>query len=118
MQIIPKVLKPALWGAVGGAVALTIIGFTWGGWVTGSKAEIVAKDRAAGAVVAALAPICVYNFRQGADAPAQRVELTKVKAWNQAEFVEKGGWAKMHGTTSINMAMARACAEMILADKS
>lgn len=118
MQIIPNALKSALWGAVGGAVALTIIGFTWGGWVTGSKAEFVATKRASEAVVAALAPICVYNFRQGADAPAQRVKLTKVNVWNQAEFVEKGGWAKMPGTTSINMAMARACAEMILADKS
>jgi hypothetical protein len=26
---IPAELKPAAWGAVGGAIALAIIGFTW-----------------------------------------------------------------------------------------
>ena len=36
---IPIETKPALWGAAGGAVAAAIIGFTWGGWVTGGKAE-------------------------------------------------------------------------------
>jgi hypothetical protein len=38
MQI-PAEVKPACWGAVGGAVALAIVGFMWGGWVTGGKAE-------------------------------------------------------------------------------
>ena len=33
----PAQLKPALWGAVGGAIALAIVGFTWGGWMTGGK---------------------------------------------------------------------------------
>ena len=54
---IPMQLKPALWGAFGGAVALAIIGFNWGGWVLGATAEQRAENAANEAVVAALAPI-------------------------------------------------------------
>jgi len=57
-------LKPSLLGAVGGAVALTIIGFGWGGWVTGSSAETSAKQNAIAAVVAVLAPVCVDQFQR------------------------------------------------------
>jgi len=49
-------VKPALWGAAAGAIALAIVGFNWGGWVTGGTAETLAKNSAATAVVAALAP--------------------------------------------------------------
>ena len=58
MQI-PMELKPAFWGAVGGAAALAIVGFSWGGWVTANTADTNAKQRSEKAVVAALAPICV-----------------------------------------------------------
>ena len=57
-------LKPSLLGAGGGAVALTIIGFGWGGWVTGSSAETSAKQNAIAAVVAVLAPVCVDQFQR------------------------------------------------------
>ena len=38
MQV-PAQVKPAAWGAVGGAIAAMIIGFAWGGWVTGGTSE-------------------------------------------------------------------------------
>jgi len=37
---LPIETKPALWGAACGAIALAIVGFSWGGWVTGKKAEL------------------------------------------------------------------------------
>src|SRR6202007_1926475 len=86
-------VKPALWGAAGGAAALAIVGFNWGGWVTGGTAETIAKQRDSTAVWAALAPICVDNFQRGKDAQTQLVELKKVNSWEQASFVTKGGWA-------------------------
>jgi len=43
-------IKPILWGAVGGAIALAVIGFNWGGWVTSGTAEARAKETAATAV--------------------------------------------------------------------
>ncbi len=95
-----------------------MIGFTWGGWVTGGSSETLAKQKASAAVVSALAPICHDNFRRSTDAPARLIELKKASTWEQGNFVEKAGWAKMPGATSTDSAMARACAELIVADKS
>jgi hypothetical protein len=55
-------VRAGLWGAAAGAIALAIVGFSWGGWVTGGSAETLAKNRATTAVVTALTPICVEKF--------------------------------------------------------
>jgi hypothetical protein len=112
-------VPPALWGAAAGAIALAIVGFNWGGWVTGGSAETLAKSRAATAVVAALTPICVERFRQAADASANLAEMKKAAyVWDQSKFVEKGGWATMPGSTEPNSAVARACAESLGSEKA
>ncbi|UPJ71073.1 MULTISPECIES: hypothetical protein [unclassified Bradyrhizobium] len=112
-------VRPALWGAVAGAIALAIMGFSWGGWVTGGTAETLAKNSAATAVVAALTPICVEKFRQAADASANLVEMKKATyAWDQSKFVEKGGWATMPGSAGPNSAVAKACAESLGTNKA
>jgi hypothetical protein len=107
-------VRPALWGAAAGAIALAIVGFNWGGWVTGGTAEAIATNRAETAVVTALTPICVDRFRQAADASANLAEMKKTNySWDQGKFVEKGGWATMPGSTYPNAAVARACAESL-----
>ena len=112
-------VKPALWGAAAGAVALAIVGFGWGGWVTGGTAETLAKNSAATAVVAALTPICVEKFRQSGDVSANFAEMKKeTYAWDQGKFVEKGGWATMPGSIEPNSAVARACAESLGREKA
>ena len=55
MQV-PASVKPAIWGAVGGAVAAMIIGFGWGGWVTGGTAEKMVTAGAQDATVLVLQP--------------------------------------------------------------
>ena len=112
---IPIETKPALWGAVGGAVAAAILGFTWGGWVTGGRAEADATQRANAAVVAALAPVCVERFRRAADVPANLAALKKVDAWSQGDFIEKGGWATSAGDKAPDQvtAVAKACASLL-----
>lgn len=107
---IPAELKPAAWGAVGGAVALAILGFSWGGWVTQSTAERTAKTRSETAVVAALSPICVVRFQQQNNATEQLVELKKISSWQQGDFIAKGGWATMPGSSSPDTDVAKACA--------
>ena len=112
-------VRPALWGAAGGAIALAIVGFSWGGWVTGGSAETLAKTRAATAVVAALTPICVEKFRQAVDASANLAEMKKsTYSWDQSKFVEKGGWATMPGSIEPNSAVARACADSLSSGKA
>jgi hypothetical protein len=98
---------------------MAIVGFGWGGWVTGGAAETLATTRATTAVVTALTPICVEKFRQAADASANLAEMKKTAySWDQSKFVEKGGWATMPGTTQPNSAVAKACAESLGSGKS
>jgi len=88
MQI-PAQVKPAAWGAAGGAVAAMIIGFAWGGWVTGGTSEKNAGTAAQTAVVQALVPLCVVKAEQQ---PEQLVLLKKESSYSRTEFVVKAGW--------------------------
>ena len=107
-------LTRLLQGAAAGAVVTMIAGFNWGGWTLESTVEKIGKQRADSAVVAALAPICVDQFRQATNATANLGALNKISyAWEQGAFVEKGGWAAMPGATSSDSAVARACAEIL-----
>ena len=113
MKIHPGV-KPAVWGAVVGAVAFSVVGFSQLGWTLGSTAEKMATQRAAAAVVAALAPICVEKFQQQTDAVAKLVAFNNVSSsWDRRSLIEKGGWATMPGSDAPNSAVASACAEKL-----
>ena len=106
-------LKRLLQGAATGAVATIVVGFYWGGWVTGGSNKEMVQRSATTAVVAALAPICVDRFQAQAGAAANLTELKKISSWQQASFIEKGGWATMPGATSPDSAVARACADLL-----
>lgn len=111
---IPVETTPFLWGAAAGAVALAIVGFNWGGWVTGSTAEKLAGARADEAIVAALTPICVAQFKTGANVQARLAALKEVKSWEQGDYVGKSGWATMPGSTAEpNRQVASSCAEAL-----
>jgi hypothetical protein len=88
-----------------------IVGFSWGGWVTGSTADELASDRAEAAVVAAYAPVCVANARDaGAD------EMAKLKAensWSRSDFVVEAGWVDNVGE-AYREAVAEACAPKVI----
>jgi hypothetical protein len=114
---IPVEMKPALWGFAGGAVLSAIVGFTWGGWVTGGTAETGAAQRASAAVVVALAPVCVERFQRAPDMSANLAALKKADSWSQGDFVEKGGWATAPGSKASDQvsAVAKACAVLLAA---
>jgi len=107
---IPSSVKPAIWGAIGGAVAAMIIGFSWGGWVTGGTVGRMETASAEAAIVQAFTPLCV------AKAELQPDQLPLLKAtdtWGRDDFVVKAGWvanvSEKHRT-----AVARACAVAIV----
>lgn len=107
-------IKPAIWGAIAGAVAITVVGFWAFGWTLGSSAERMARDRADAAVVDALTPMCVARFEAQADAAAKLTEFKKIStSWDQQSFIEKGGWATMPGSAAPNSDVATACAEKL-----
>jgi hypothetical protein len=106
-------LKPGIWGAVVGAVAISVLGFSSFGWTLGSTAERMAQERGRTAVVAVLAPICVEKFQHQTDASAKLVEFQKVSTWDRRSIIEKGGWATMAGNDGPNSAVVTACAERL-----
>jgi hypothetical protein len=111
---LPIQTKPFLWGAAAGAISLAIVGFNWGGWVTGGTSEQRAGARADAAIVAALTPICVAQFQRSADVPARLAALKEVKSWEQGDYVGKSGWATMPGSTAEpNRLVATSCAEAL-----
>jgi alpha/beta superfamily hydrolase len=112
---IPIETKPALWGFVGGAAALAVAGFSWGGWMTSAKAELAASSRAESAVVAALAPVCAAKFQSAGEVVANLAALKKVDSWSQGDFIEKGGWANVTGAKATEhlSSVAKACAALL-----
>jgi hypothetical protein len=115
---VPPWLKPAFWGVVVGALGMMIIGFAWWGWVLGSTAERMAKERADGAVTAILVPICVEKFMGQADAAVKLAEFQRSASWQQSQLIEKGGWATATGSKAPNTAVARACAQHLAQSKT
>jgi hypothetical protein len=111
---VPPWCKPAFWGVVVGALGIMIVGFAWWGWVLGSTAERMAKERADGAITAMLVPICVEKFMGQADAAAKLAEFQRSASWQQSQLVEKGGWATAAGSNSPNSAVAKACAQQLV----
>ena len=113
LKISPKV-EAAFWGAVVGAAGVAIVGFAFGGWVTGGKATELAKQQADKAVVAALAPICVDKFRHAKNADENLGKLNAISySWEKGTYVSQGGWATLPGNNEPNSGVAQACAEML-----
>jgi hypothetical protein len=107
-------IKPALWGAAGGAVLLALVGFAWGGWQTAASARGASDTNANTAVVGVLGPICAVQFRQQIDADAKLAELEALKSYEQPGYVEKGGWATMPGNEKPIRGVAQSCVDLLL----
>jgi hypothetical protein len=106
-------LTRLLQGVAAGAIATLVIGFGWGGWMLESSAKTLADNTASSAVVAAIAPICVDQFQRSADAASNLTELKKTDSWQQAAYVEKGGWAVMPGSKAADSGVPQACAALL-----
>jgi len=109
----PPSLKPGIWGAVIGAVAISVVGFSSLGWTLGTTAERMATERAKTAVVGVLLPICVEKFQHQADASTKLIEFNKVSSWDRRSIIEKSGWATAPGSDTANSAVVSACAEQL-----
>jgi hypothetical protein len=109
-------LKPGIWGAVIGVIGIMILGFWQFGWVLGSKADLMARDRANIAVADALAPVCAARFFAQSDATAKLADLKKLTLdYEQRNFVEKGGWATAAISDAPNYQLVSECTKRILA---
>ena len=81
-----------LWSCVAVAVLTIIVGFSWGGWVTGSSARAGAENAAETAVAKLAADICAFRFLRAETAGEQLAALKKASSWERDSLIEKGGW--------------------------
>ena len=94
-----------LWGAAAGAVALAVVGFTWGGWSTsGGTAKQVEA-----AVQTALIPACVKDVM--AD-PTAIAEL-KVKRVTDYDDVVRDYRKRAGNLTNLSFQFNRDCGKAI-----
>ena len=106
--------KTVLFWSVVAAVILTIIvGFSWGGWVTGGTAQKMAEVAATQAVVERLSLICLDQFSQDPDKAQKLSEFIVTKTYQRDDYVTDQGWATMFGDEKPDRNVAFACAKLI-----
>jgi len=107
---VPDWVKPAAWGVVGGAIAAIVVGFFWGGWVTGGTATKMEAASAEAAIVQAFTPLCVAKAEQQ---PEQLALLKAKNSWERHDFVDKFGWVA-NVNEKYRSDVARACALAVI----
>ena len=104
------------WACVATAVATMIIGFGWGGWVTGGTSLSLAMTAGDVARSELASTICVDRFKAAPDSAAKLAELKAfTDSYKKREFVETGGWATMPGQKSSDRRAAEGCAVALAA---
>ena len=103
-------IKAGLWGAIGGTIVVAIVGFGWGGWVTGGTSQKIVSE----AVAARLVPICVGQFNQDSEKEQKLATMKKEESWKRGEYVAKQGWATMPGDKKPDSELANTCAGALI----
>ena len=107
-------LKPAIIGAALGAVTTALVGFNYGGWVSGRSAEQMANRQSIAAVTAALLPVCVIQSRADPEAIAKTQHVGALSSlYERRAFVMRTGWATMPAAQSPDSDLAAACAAVL-----
>lgn len=100
------------WAAV--IIVTMIIGFNWGGWVTGGTAQKMAEGMAKNAVSQRLVPMCVDQFNQDPGRDQKLKELEETSTYQRGGYVEDQGWATMSGEAKPDSQVATECAKLLI----
>jgi hypothetical protein len=107
--------KSALfWSCAGCVVATMIVGFVWGGWVSGGTARDMTQKAANDARAELAAAVCVHQFGGGAAATAQLASLKAMDTWRRNTFIEEGGWVTLPGGAKPTAGAANICVEQLI----
>ena len=106
---IPEWLKPGIFGAVVGGIAVAVVGFSWGGWVTGGGASKMANALAHDKVISAMVPLCLDMSTTDPDRRAKLATIKDASSYNRRDAVMAAGWATFPGSKSPNRDLAQAC---------
>lgn len=105
----PTWLKPAGWGLGVGIAATTIIGFSWGGWMTAGDADEMAQELADDAVVAAQEPICVAQANEDTKFADKWQAVQEATSYKRRDALAATGWATMPGSETADRNVTQAC---------
>ena len=108
-------IKLGSWSAIGGAIVLAVVGFNYGGWVTGGTAAAMAKEIAADAVAERLGTICVAQFNRDSEKGEKVKEMKDKDSWDKGRYIEKQSWAIMPGEDKPDSKVADSCAKQLTA---
>jgi hypothetical protein len=102
-------VKSGIMGAVVGAIGIAVVGFSWGGWVTGGTAQKMAEDASVQAVVGVMTPYCVAQSKSAPNAAEVLAALEAAKSYERRGIIENAGWATPLGKEKPNDKLAVAC---------
>jgi hypothetical protein len=98
------------WSVVGAIVLTMIVGFAWGGWVTGGTAQKTTHD----AITERLSMICLGQFNQDPQKDQKLTELQDISSYQRDDYVKEQGWATMPGEEEPDSNVADGCAKLIV----
>ena len=101
------------WSCVGAAVLTMIVGFTWGGWVTGGTARENVETATEDATAKLASSICAYRFLRGPEASAQLAALKEASSWERDSLIEDAGWVTFASMDSPVRGAADLCADQL-----
>jgi len=114
----PECTKPGVYGAVGGAIAVSILGFNWGGWTTAGNAQKMAHVFAVEQVTEAMVPVCLNASAADPERAAKLAILEDTSSFKRRNAMMATGWATFPGTDEPNRELAAACLERLEQDGS
>lgn len=114
----PEWTKPGIYGAFGGAIAVSILGFTWGGWTTSGTAQTMARNLASEEVTLAMVPVCRNMAAADPERSARRTILQDASGFGRRKAMMDTGWATLPGSDTPNRALADACLAGLELDES
>jgi hypothetical protein len=97
-----------LQGIAIGAIATMIIGFYWGGWVTGGTAKRLASAATTDGQMSVLVPLCVAQF-MAVDGAVTKIKVTP--SYNHDDVVRE--FVKTVAGTQMDYSFARLCATAV-----
>jgi hypothetical protein len=103
-----------VWSCAGCVAVALVVGFTWGGWVTGGTAQRMAGAAGDTSRYELASVICVEKFLDAPDARAQLAALKAIdSSYAQRQFIEAGGWATMPSKDKPARQTADLCAKVL-----
>jgi hypothetical protein len=100
-------LTRLLQGTALGVIATLVVGFTWGGWVTGTTANNMASAAETKGQMSALVPLCATQF-MATDGAVAKLKLTP---YGHDDVIRE--FVKKIGDTEMDYSFARACAAAV-----